>query len=121
MSIKWPARRIFIMKKSNLDTLDPHQKPEHGLPLFQNVRETSLEAHREIKNTGKLGSQAKQIYQLLLEAGRDMSLQEICGATGLQINAVSGRINEMKRHGLVDDANKRKCRVTGRTIIPLRV
>ena len=111
-----------MKKTQNIDTHNPYEPIEKGLPLFQNVRQTSLEAYQDIKETGKKGSQTQKIYNLLLENQSigGMSLQEISKLSGIAINAVCGRINELKKQNEVVECEKRRCRITNRTIIPLR-
>lgn len=47
------------------------------------------------------------------------SLNEIAFGTGYKINAVSGRVNEMKKAGELVETDKRPCTITGRTIRPV--
>ena len=49
-----------------------------------------------------------------------MSLQEICDKTNFQINAVSGRVNDLKKSNQVVEASTRKCSITHKTITPVR-
>ena len=49
-----------------------------------------------------------------------MSLQEICDRTNFQINAVSGRVNDLKKANQVVEAPTRKCTITRKTITPVR-
>jgi biotin operon repressor len=88
-------------------------------PMY--VRDTSLSAYRELKDTGKLGKQEQRIYQTILKSGDAMSLQEIASATGIGINAVSGRVNGLKKNGFLVEGQKRNCKVTGRTVRPVRI
>jgi predicted transcriptional regulator len=76
---------------------------------------TSTQAYRKIKSNGTIGRQ----HMIILRAMRgrkNMSLQEISRASGVTINAVCGRVNELKKLGAIVKSNKRKCRVTGSTI-----
>jgi len=109
--------------KNNADHRSPYESVEAGLPLFSGVRTSSAEAFAGIKASGVLGAQARTILKLLLSEGQPMSLQEICKKTGFAINAVSGRVNELKSTSprLIGEGGKRKCKITGRTIIPVGV
>ena len=49
-----------------------------------------------------------------------MSLQEICDRTNMQINSVSGRVNDLKKSNQVVEASTRKCNITHKTITPVR-
>jgi hypothetical protein len=125
------------MRNKNTDCRDPHEPVEKGLGLFdqsqsrdeaakemgryaESVRETSRQAYQELRDSGKLGSQTNQIYHELLRVKIDLSLQEISKNTGLGINAVSGRINEMKKKNLVRECAARKCSITQKTITPVK-
>ena len=50
-----------------------------------------------------------------------MSLREIEQITGIDINAVSGRVNDLKKGGHLKTIEKRKCTVTNRLISPVVV
>lgn len=83
-----------------------------------NVREASLIAYRDLSDSGKIGTQAQTILNHM-KAGRDYSLQELSRLTGIAINAISGRCNDLKKIGLLVEAACRKCSITGRTVHPV--
>lgn len=83
------------------------------------VAATSTLAYREIKRTGTLTAQQAQVMRSIGH-GVDYSLQEIVGLTGLPINVVSGRVNELKSSGYLQHGPTRRCRITGRTIHPVK-
>lgn len=90
--------------------------------------DTRNQAFFQHRNSGKLGEQQKRIMRAIHESNarhgkHDHSLREICALTGLPVNAVSGRVNELKRdpHNLLKEAEPRACRVTGRRITPVIV
>jgi len=82
------------------------------------VRDTSRVTYQSMKDTGQVGAQACFILSRM-SSSRDYSLQEISKITGLPINAVSGRCNDLKKAGLLIEANKRPCSITGRTVHPV--
>ena len=87
------------------------------------TRDDAYFAHRD---SGRLGTQQQKVMDRIEASNRrhgrhDFSLREIAAITGMEINAVSGRVNELKRIGLLVEAAPRKCRVTGRTITPVEV
>ena len=84
------------------------------------IRDASLEAYQELKDSGQLGKQEQTIYRAL-NGKSSMTLQEICKATNVQINAVAGRVNGLKKKGVLVESRKRVCRVTGRVVTPVRV
>lgn len=83
------------------------------------VRDTSIEAYGEINFSGLIGQQAQSILDAMSK-DRDYSLQEICVQTGIPINAVSARCNELKKGQHIIETDKRRCSITKRTIHPLR-
>ena len=84
------------------------------------VSDTSIECYHAIRGEGKLGKQQAVIIETVRK-GRDYSLQELVKLTGLPINAVSGRVNELKESSRLEVAEKRKCSVTDRTVRPVRL
>ena len=85
-----------------------------------NVRNTSLTAYNELKQ-GKLSTQQQTILNHL-QHGKNYSLQEIVKITGYAINAVSGRVNNLKKLNLlVESIEKRPCSITGKTIQPVEL
>ena len=84
------------------------------------VRNTSIIAYNDLKNSGKQPTQKQIILNALKKNVRPMSLQEICDITNMQINSVSGRVNDLKRAKQVVEAPTRKCTITRKTITPVR-
>jgi predicted transcriptional regulator len=87
-------------------------------------RLTSRVAYKQINKDGTAKSQTKIILDLIndlsnVDKGFGLSLKEIARQTGFEINAVSGRVNELKKNELVKECNKRRCRITGRLITPV--
>ena len=82
------------------------------------IRTTSIMAYNELKGSGKQPKQKDIILNVLRDSINPMSLQEICNKTGFAINAVSGRVNDLKKANQVVEAEKRKCSVTCKTITP---
>ena len=84
------------------------------------VRTTSIIAYNDLKISGKQPTQKQIILNALRNNKTPMSLQEICDRTNFQINAVSGRVNDLKKSNQVVEANTRKCTITRKTITPVR-
>jgi predicted ArsR family transcriptional regulator len=74
--------------------------------------------YQEIVEDGTVGKQAQKILNLLLYS-RPLSLREIKERTEIEINAVSGRVNDLKNMGKVVECEKRKCSISGRLITPV--
>jgi uncharacterized protein YggE len=85
-----------------------------------NIQDTSLEAYDGLKSSGTQSKQSEVILSHL-QQGRDYSLREIQKITGYEINAVSGRVHDLKQLNLLVEADKRKCTITGKTIKPVRL
>ena len=84
------------------------------------VRTTSIIAYNDLKSSGKQPTQKQIILNTLRENKEPMSLQEICDRTNFQINAVSGRVNDLKKSNQVVEASTRKCSITRKTITPVK-
>jgi len=84
------------------------------------VRTTSIIAYNDLKLSGKQPTQKEIILDALRKNKKPMSLQEICDRTNFQINAVSGRVNDLKKSNQVVEARTRKCTITRKTITPVR-
>ena len=93
------------------------------------VRDSSIIAYRSITNSGILGSQQKQIMSLLKDNERDpfngkhwnFTRKEISKILDLEINAVTGRVNELIKKSLVAEDPVRRCSITRRKVIPVRI
>jgi len=83
-----------------------------------NVRQTSKEVYADLKEEGTLGKQEETILSVM-KAEWNYSLQEISQLTGIAINAVSGRVNGLKKKGWLVECEKRPCSVTGKNITPV--
>ncbi|BAQ84568.1 hypothetical protein [uncultured Mediterranean phage uvMED] len=82
-----------------------------------NIQETSRIAYDEIKDEGIWSNQKETILQVVSTQGD--SLRELCQKTGFEINAVSGRVNDLKKEGKLEHAQKRKCSISNRLINPV--
>lgn len=84
------------------------------------VRDTSLHTYRkEVEPT--LGERQQRVYDLLTVAGEDLTNSEIASRLSWPINTVTPRVHELRKVGLVAEAAKRPCRVTGRTAYAWRI
>ena len=72
--------------------------------------DTSLLAYQE--HSGKLGNQEAVVYNCIL-SNPNITDKEISIKTGININAVTGRRNELAKKGLITDNGKRHCSITG--------
>jgi hypothetical protein len=85
------------------------------------VAHTSIRNYSRMKVSGELGRVQQEIMDAIGAYPNDYSLQELAQATGLAINTVSGRVNELREKvGQLEHGPSRACKVTGRTIRPVR-
>lgn len=84
-------------------------------------RITSKLAYNDLKYSGQHRNQKDTISDLLIYYPQGLSLREICEKTGYDINAVSGRVNDLKKMDVLEELSKRKCSITKRTIIPVTI
>lgn len=83
------------------------------------MREASLQAFRQLVNSGNMGMQERSIYDHLAEHGEPLTLQEIAKVTGFGINSVSGRVHGLKKKKILQECQKRKCHLTKRMVTPV--
>ena len=88
------------------------------------IRETSRHAYRDINENGTLRSQKDIIFSAIntipeQDKTLGITLTELSRQTGFEINAVSGRVNDLKKDGSIEECIKRKCRITGRLVTPV--
>ena len=77
-------------------------------------------AYNEVQSTSKDITQAQDILSHIIP-GYDYSRQELKQLTGLEINSVCGRVNELLKAGKLEQGEIRACNVTGRTIRSVRL
>lgn len=80
-----------------------------------NVRDTSRETYDELKRHNKLTPMQYVIFNAVYRHG-DLTRSELSDITGLPINTVCGRANELLKKGVLVDEITRKCRSTGRNV-----
>lgn len=86
------------------------------------VRETSIATYQDLRDDGKLTAKQQQIIDYLHRHGSaDFSRLEISRAIDMPINCVAGRVNELLEKGVIEEADQRPCRISGRRINPVRL
>lgn len=83
------------------------------------VKPTSIMAYRELIESGKAKTQRDKIFACLLhytDHGFALCRDQIEEFTGIRINAVCGRVNELLEDGLVKVAYERESPKTGREV-----
>ena len=89
-------------------------------------RTTSRLAYKEINENGTLRSQKDIIFSAInaipeVNKTLGITLKELSRQTGFEINAVAGRVNELKKGSYIEECSKRRCRITGRLVTPVTV
>jgi predicted transcriptional regulator len=84
-----------------------------------NISTTSIEAYNDINSDGTSATQKNIILDTLDTIAKPLSAREVSNITGIEINAVSGRINDLKKDGLLVEAEKRKCSISHRLVTPV--
>jgi DNA-binding MarR family transcriptional regulator len=84
------------------------------------VQQTSLEAYRDIQHA--LGRRQAQVLNVFLNyPSYNYTNTEISRVLKLPINQITPRVYELRRKGLLVEATRRACNVTGRTCIAWRL
>jgi len=81
-----------------------------------NVQQTSLDSFKEETNTGSLGRKRELVFKAFKEYGDHTNL-EISKLLNFPINQITGRVNELVKMKLLENKGKRRCFVSGRTVI----
>jgi len=82
------------------------------------VAQTSRDAYQNHKSEGKVGLQANHILSRM-EGCKDYSRRELSALCGIDLSSICGRVNELVQIQMLKEAPKRKCKVTGKTIVPV--
>ena len=83
------------------------------------IQPTSLEAYEEVKKS--LGRRQARVLIMLDHSPKAMTNSEMARLFDWPINTITPRVFELRQLGLVKEHEKRKCNVTGRTVIAWRV
>lgn len=81
---------------------------------MRNIQDTSAKAYYSVLQT--LGYKQEMVYLKLKELG-DATNNEIAQAMGLPINRITPRVHELRKLGVVQEAFRRPCKVTGMSAI----
>ena len=72
------------------------------------MQDTSRLAYKQIQSEGIEASQKEIIYNLCIDYPDGLSLREIVNKTDIDINAVSGRVNDLKKRWFTNYNRKKK-------------
>lgn len=86
------------------------------------IAETSRQRYHKLVETGDVSRQQAELMSFM-SPGKDYTRAELSQISGLMINAVTGRVNELLQDGKLEeqDGEKRKCSVTGYTAKVVRM
>lgn len=82
---------------------------------------TSIQAYHCNVRPNFEGSECARILSFIAQRGGDWSIGELAKELGMQKSSVSARVNELIRLGDVEPAPKRKDRISGITVRPVRL
>jgi Response regulator containing a CheY-like receiver domain and an HTH DNA-binding domain len=80
-----------------------------------NMQQTSLDTYWDIES--KLGNRQVKVLEFLSHWKYGLTNNEIARELGIPINQITPRVFELRQKGLVEEACKRSCSVTGRTAL----
>lgn len=85
------------------------------------VRDTSIKAYREIKDSGLLGKRETEVYKGIFDHGpcTDRELAEKLGKD--DPNYVRPKRRELVKQGLIEEHDKKKCDVSKKTVYVWRI
>ena len=80
------------------------------------MRDTSISAFNDMQWSGQLGAQEQAIIDYMNSHAQAKTRRQIALDTGLEINAVCGRVNSLIKYGRLVENVKGKCSITGRKV-----
>tara|TARA_R100001082_G_scaffold90263_1_gene56729 strand:- start:467 stop:727 length:261 start_codon:yes stop_codon:yes gene_type:complete len=83
------------------------------------MQDTSRLAYKNIQKNGTSAIQKEIIFNLIVDYPEGLTLKEISRKTNIEINAVSGRVNDLKKDFLLETTEKRRCKITGHLVSPV--
>lgn len=84
------------------------------------VKDTSLQAYRDIIESGTAEKQRERVFLAIHKCIVAPTRTELAKLTGIPINAICGRVNELVKSCVVIEADKRECRETGKNAYTLK-
>ena len=89
---------------------------EKGLRM--SVRDTSIKAYREQRDSGAMTRQRTRLLAAIPEL-QDFSRLELSELCGIRLSSVCSLVNRMIKDGALVERPTRPCKITGRTIHPV--
>lgn len=89
--------------------------------MHTQVSPASIAQYRRMDRDGAITRVQAVVMDAIEAYPRDYTLKELCAITGLAINTVSGRVNELRTEkGMLEHAPARRCSITGVMVKPVR-
>ena len=86
------------------------------------IAATSIVNYQQHKTSGKLGKQSSVILQLFKDNPyRDFSRAEVSELLSIRLSSVCGRINELMDQNYLHPEPQRKCKITNKTVSPVKL
>ena len=82
------------------------------------VRDTSIAAHRKVRDNGTLLSHRQKILNAI-EDNRDYSRRELEELTDIRGSSICSTVNQLVKRGLLVEGPQRPCTITGYDIHPV--
>lgn len=76
------------------------------------MRETSINAYRNLIMSGQSKVMGQKIYDSLKDSG-GRTRNELSRDTGMAINCICGRVNELIKYDLLKEGDQVSCSITG--------
>ena len=77
------------------------------------VKETSILAYLDHRNSGKMGRQEEIVYNYI-KSHPKINRTQVSNGTGIKINAVCGRVKTLLDSGFISLSEKKRCPFTNK-------
>lgn len=97
--------------------MDKHKNDSNGVALTSRIAYLQIHAEGVTSNQKEIIYQAVVNYCEIYEDG--ISNRELSKRTGIELNSVCGRVNELKDDNLLKTIDKRHCKISKRLVSPV--
>lgn len=89
---------------------------------MKDIHDNSTKSYRENESSGKGETYRKKIVDLLTKANEPMTDRQIINTLEVQdVNNIRPEITRLKQAGVLIEAGKKKCPITGKTVRTVRI
>lgn len=85
------------------------------------VHRISIKNYERMKRDNRIGPQQRIVIMALYQSENPLTRTELSYATGLPINVITGRVNEMVKLNFISECGERKCTITGMKVSVIKV